>query len=311
MKKPVTLFILTIILECVLAGCTRPKETTQPLQVTPSPFPTAIPLTSTLTSTITPTITLTSTIIPPTPTLFPSATPTLTPTPLNTIEPAKADELISGLLRDPGDCLAPCFWGIVPGKTTRDEADNFFYHIGALPYNSTIDGKDYASYRYQFKKGSLEIGVTLSLSNNVVENQKIVMPARGTNGLPVSGWMAYSPKALIQRYGKPSRVDFSWNLQGGNLTFTTILYFEKFDLIGMFHSPDGPKPSSPTECPLAVRYDTVWLWMGKDPYYPPGKGIPLIEATSLTIDEFVSLMTGAADRACFTLNHDAFLPHMK
>jgi hypothetical protein len=306
MKKPVTLFILTIILECVLSGCTRPKETTQSLQVTPSPFPTVIPLTSTLTSTITPTITPTSTIVPPTPTLIPTATPTLTPTPLNTIEPAKANELISGLLRDPGDCLAPCFWGIVPGKTTRDEAYNFFYHIGAFQYYSTNAG--FSRYDYQLKSG-LDISVLLTLQNNVVENQRIKMEAIRKYGLPVSGWMSYSPKALIQRYGKPSQVGFSWNLQAGNLTFTTILYFDKFDLIGQFHSLDGPKPSSPTECPLAVRYDSVWLWMGKDPYYPPGKGISITEATSLTIDEFVSLMTGDADRSCFNLNVDAFLPH--
>jgi hypothetical protein len=308
MMKPITLFIRTFFLIFVITGCTLPGETIQPTKAESITTSTIISSTSTIIPTTTSSIVLTKTIIPPTPTLVPSATPTFTPTPLNTIEPTKADELILGLLRDPGDCLAPCFWGIVPGKTTRDEANNFFYQIGILPYNSTNDGRDFASYDYQLGRGSLDIGVELALQDNVVENQKIIMQVIGTNGISMSSWMSYSIKALILRYGKPSQVEFTWNL-GTKTTFTIILYFNDYDLIGLFHSLDGPEPSLPKECPLAVTYDDVWLWMGKNPYSPPGKGVSINEGTSLTIDEFVTLVTGDADRSCFTLNVDAFLPH--
>lgn len=327
MMKPITLFILTLILVFVFAGCTRPGETIQPTQVRQSLSPTVIAPTSTLISTTTPTIALTRTIVPPTSTristttptialaktiipptltLIPSATPTLTPTPLDTLEPAKADEVILGLLQDPGNCMAPCFWGIVPGKTTRDEANRFFFHLGFTSHNTTDVGEDYASYDLE---NSFSIWVILVSQHNIVEKQKITMQVIGSNGITESGWMAYSPKALIQRYGKPSSVDFSWNLESGNLTFFINLYFDDYDLIAEFHSLDGPEPSSPKECPLAVTYDSVWLWMGKNPYYPPIGGVPLDKGTSLTIDEFVKLMTGDSDHSCFTLNLDAFLPH--
>jgi len=88
-----------------------------------------------------------------------------------------------------------------------------------------------------------------------------------------SDWMIYSPKALIQRYGRPSYVYFYWNLETGNLTFDIVLYFNDYDLIGEFHSPDGPEPSSPKECPLEAKYDYIMLWMGKNPYAPPQGGV--------------------------------------
>ena len=213
-----------------------------------------------------------------------------------------------GFLRDPGDCLAPCFWGITPGQTTCDEANRILFHLGMSPFNTTVDGKDHANYEYQLKSG-LSIDLTLTLQDNIVENQLIQMKYLSSNAKTASGWMAYSPKAIIQRYGKPSQVEFYWSL-GAKTTFTIILYFDKFDLISEFHSLDGPEPSSPVVCPLAIRYDHVWIWMGKNPYFPPGRGVRLDEGTSLnTIDEFVNRMTGDADHSCFTLKLDAFLPH--
>lgn len=316
MMKPIALFVLTFILVFVFAGCTLPGKTIQPTQVRSSLSPTGIPPTSTPVSTAAPTITLTRTIIAPTltltpsatQTLIPSATLTLTPTPMDTLEPAKVDEVILGFFRDPGDCLAPCFWGITPGQTTRDEANRILFHLGMSPYNTTIDGKDHANYEYQLKSG-LSIDLTLTLQDNIVENQLIQMKYLSSNAKTASGWMAYSPKAIIQRYGKPSQVDFSWTLME-KPTLYIYLYFDEYDLISKFHSLDGPEPSSPMVCPLAMRYDYVWIWMGKNPYIPPGRGVRLDEGTSLnTIDEFVNRMTGDADHSCFALKLDAFLPH--
>jgi len=118
--------------------------------------------------------------------------------------------------------MAPCFWGIVPGKTTRDEANRFFFHLGFSPQSTTdatAAGKDYVSYELE---SNFSIGVMLVSQNNIVEKQRIVMQVIGSNGITESGWMAYSPKAFIQRYGKPSSVEFYWNLEGGNLSLTMI-----------------------------------------------------------------------------------------
>ena len=304
--KPIIFFFIVLVLVLSLAGCILPRRAIEPTKVSQSPSPAVIP--STQTSTSLPTITHTNTAIVPTATLKPSSTPTLTPTPLDTLEPAKVNELILALMQNPGECVAPCVWGIVPGKTTFDEANQFFYHLGISPYNSTIDGKDYASYDYELNNGP-SINVLLGLQNNIVENLRIGIETEVINGKAESDWMAYSPSAIIKQYGKPSKVDFSWNLEYGNTTLFTTLYFNEYDLIVEYHNPNGPVPSSPVECPLKVNYDYMRLWIGKNPYYPPGRGIPLDEATSLTMDEFVKLMTGDPGNSCFNLDINAFLPH--
>jgi hypothetical protein len=304
--KPIPLFFLFLFLVIVLAGCKPPSAEIEPTRVSQPASPTVISITSTQTPTSLPAITLTTTPIPPTPTIKPALTPTVTPTPLDTLEPAKVDELILALLRNPGDCVAPCFWGIVPGETTYDEANQFFYHIGISPFNSTVDGKDYASYDYELNN-DLRISIILGLQDTIVENLRNGIVTEAINGKAESDWMAYSPSAIIKQYGKPSKVDFNWGL-GERTTFTINLYYDKYDFIAEYHSYHGPEPNAPTVCPLEAKYDYVGLWMGKNPYYPP-RGVPLDEATSLTMDEFVKLMTGDPKNSCFNLDINAFLPH--
>jgi len=164
--KLIRYLFLFLILVLVLPGCTLPGATIQPTQDRQFPSPTIVQSISTWSRRPCQLLTRTNTAFAPTFTLIPSATITLTPTRMDTLEPAKVDEMITTILRDPGDCLAPCFWGIVPGKTTYDEANNFFYHLGIFPYNSTIDGKDFADYEYQLNN-DLSIGVTLTIQNNV------------------------------------------------------------------------------------------------------------------------------------------------
>jgi hypothetical protein len=59
-------------------------------------------------------------------------------------------------------------------------------------------------------------------------------------------------------------------------------------------------------CPLRDQFDSVRLWMGKDPVDPPVPGEPLEKTTSMTLDEFSELMTGEAGQACFDLDFDLF-----
>jgi hypothetical protein len=58
----------------------------------------------------------------------PSSTPTrtLSPTPMATLIPMVAKDLVFTLLRNNGDCLLPCIWGYTPGinptfRTLRTE----------------------------------------------------------------------------------------------------------------------------------------------------------------------------------------------
>ncbi len=299
--KTVTFHFLTIILVLSLAGCALLNAGIQPTQVRQSPSPTVIPPSPTLIPTSLPTGTLVNTAIAPTPTLIPSATPTVTPTRLDTLEPTKVAETISALLRDPGDCLAPCFWGIMPGQTTVDKAEEIFNHLGLPMGITTFEGKEFATTEYDFGDG-LSFDVILTLQNNVVENLRIKMNVEKQMVGKARKWLAYSPETLIKRYGMPSRVDFLGSWSPGPY-FSMEMYFDPLDLIVEYDDLVLlPEQGSWLVCPLTTQFEGLSLWMGKNPVYPPGEGIQLEKATSLTIEDFAKLMTGNPKQACFVFN---------
>jgi hypothetical protein len=74
----------------------------------------------------------------------PTQEPTLTFTPLPTLD----QRGIQGLIDDNGGCQLPCWWGIEPGKTTKQQARSFLEQItttlevGNYGYIE-VDGKNY------------------------------------------------------------------------------------------------------------------------------------------------------------------------
>jgi hypothetical protein len=277
-----------------LAGCGPAAPTVQPTKVEQLPTPTVISPTSTF---ISPTFTLIATPIP---------SMSITPTPLDTLEPEKANEIIKTLLREPGDCSSPCFWGIVPGQTTVGEAGNILSHLGLQMASTTFEGKDFSAIHYDLDSG-LSIEVILTIQNDFVENFRIkINPEKQKVGV-AREWLAYSPETLIKRYGMPSRVDFvaDW---GPGPFFAMQMYFDVADLIVQYAGNEiiPAQKGSSQVCPQTVQFESVWLWMGKNPVYPPGKGVPLEKATSMTMEEFSKLMSGDPNHACFIFYGDVF-----
>ena len=121
-------------------------------------------------------------------------------------------------------------------------------------------------------------------------------------------WIAYSPETLIQKYGKPSRVEFALDW-GPNFVIDMIMYFDSSDLIIDYsgYNMIPGRPQSPRVCPLTAPFDFVRLWMGPNPPNPPlFPMVPLDEATSLSIDQFTQLILGDPSEACFIINGDVF-----
>ncbi len=237
----------------------------------------------------------------------PTTIPTMTITPINTLEPAVANEKIKNLLLKPIDCIAPCFWGIIPGQTTVEEARDIFKYFGLQVSSIPYAGKIYNSIDYNLTNG-LSVSVTLTIKDDIVENIQIkITPDDQKTDLP-KDWLAYSPETLIKRYGIPSRVDFlaDW---GPRPLFSMQMYYDEEDLIIQYAGFDlleGDQKSSLQFCPLTAQFDGVWLWMGKNPHNPPGRGVSLEDATSLTLEDFSKIMTGDKDKSCFQINGDMF-----
>jgi hypothetical protein len=278
---------LLLVIALEVAGCAPAGSTTIPTQVeTPVSSPTLFPPTST--STVTPSATV---------------TPTLPPT----LGPEQAKETIRTLLQEPVDCEAPCFWGIMPGQTTLDEATNIFVHLGlSLKFTATLDGKDFYAANYNLHDG-IEVSPVIAIQNNSVKSLDVGINDTSEVGDPRK-WTAYSPETLIQRYGSPSRVEFSLG-RVDNPSHTMILYFESVHMIILYIGRAEyflNNKNTLKLCPLINKVDFIQFWMGDDPQYPPPVDVPLEKATSLTIEDFSKLMIGEPAKACFNLKEEAF-----
>lgn len=312
-QKSLVIF-LVVILAFALVGCGStgsPMVPTQSVQLLSPTFfsATAISLPNLA---VTPTSTET---IAPTPTVqLPSVAPsaTNTPTPLDTLRPEVVEQTLQPLFREPLDCAAPCFWGIIPQKTTLDEANLFFNHLG-LKSNSGIDqekGQDYFfdTTRYESSSG-LSSRISLYGYKNLVETIWIQMSVPYQDQSSRKEWLAYSPETLIKRYGNPSQVYFLLAFgPDTSFLYEMLLYFDANSMIVKYigHGSAPSFPYSPKICPSTAPFENVWVWLGDNPRYPPRPGLEIEKATSLTIDQFSKVILGDPQNACFTINGEAF-----
>jgi len=226
------------------------------------------------------------------------------------LDPKDIEKTVKPLLQDPMNCTVPCFWGITPGKTSMDEARLIFSHLGLKPYEG-IDpnsGRDFYSIAYESSNGR-DSYVTLYPSSNQVTNIVIKPEINKQKEGSLREWTAYSPATLIKKFGQPSYLDLylAWPGGGGSEVILNI-YFETLDLVVQY-TGENIFPSSnhsPQLCPLTAPFDYVRLWLGPKPPDPPLVGVPLEQATSLSMDMFTQLMLGDPQDACFTIKGDVF-----
>ncbi len=234
---------------------------------------------------------ITPNVTPISPSITPS--PTITLVPLDTLEPAQARETIQPLSKEPMNCAVPCFWGIIPGKTSLDEARVFLSRLGF----ASREGKDFYSTGYKSDSGG-GFAVTFHALGAIIENI-VVTPDIPTpeEGSP-RGWIAYSPETVIKRYGSPSHVEFAV-IAGPSIGINMIMYFDTSELIVHY---SGYNMTPEWFCPLTAPFDHVRLWIGPNPPDTPSfETVSLEKATSLTMDQFTQLMVGDPKKACFTV----------
>ena len=240
-------------------------------------------------------------------TLEPLFTPTSFPTPTVTIlpslEPIKAKELIESLLKEPKDCMAPCFWEIIPGQTKLVELKSTLTRMGFDIKSTTLNNQDYFyGVNYDFNSG-LSFTAIFTVADEIVKNLRLKITPEPQKAGTNREWSTYSPETIIQHYGPPSKVDLFLG-RGPITSLDIVLYFDPVDMIIEYYIGDiGPKNQI---CPPREQFNSVRVWMGKNPYQPPLAGQPLEKTTGLTLDEFAKIMTGDPEQACFTFDPDKF-----
>ena len=298
---------LLLLPAVVLSGCVSGGSTPTATLITPVPASATPTMTTTRTEKPSPSPTALPPRSTPTRTPYPTKTASLTPsptlTPPPTLEPEQAEQVMREMLREPAYCPTPCFWGIIPGQTTLGEAQNIFTRLGLhLEFTNSRANKKFYAVIHDFDSG-LSITPVLTIQDGIVKNLTIgIQPEKSRAGVPRE-WLAYSPETLIKRYGTPSKVDF-WRSRRAPLVYAMDLHFEPIELIIEYLGRDityKSETGSFRVCPLTAGFDSVQVWLGKDPEYPPSAGILLEEATSMRLEEFAELMTGDPKNACLEL----------
>src|SRR5215216_5270875 len=114
MKKESVFCILLIVM---VANCISPRDiSSQPFQTTPAP---TASLTKTATITLEPLVTL-----------------EFSQTPLPTLNSKNSSLTVQALMENNGECRLPCWWGVIPGKTSWHSAEEFLSSITTSIYES-------------------------------------------------------------------------------------------------------------------------------------------------------------------------------
>jgi hypothetical protein len=250
-----------------------------------------------------------------------SATPTLTPlptmtlTPLPTVGPTQAKNTLLQLLMKQEPCQSPCFWGITPNQTTIGEAQNIFNRLD-LKLNNTLqkEEKDYYATDFGFGSGA-SVSIVLRVQNGLVDSIRTDIGLANYKSVPpVREWLAFSPETILPQYGTPTRVEFQITAppcddpSACTVFYVMIIYFDKPDLFVEYDSKLINDEKIIKVCPLLDQYDGVSIWLGKNAdNVPTNAGVSLEKATSLTIEQFYTLMLQKPKAACFDLSRDAVM----
>jgi hypothetical protein len=193
MKSKKLFSLPLVLLGFILVGCNG-STLTVPI---PAFTPTILPLVTktSIPSTVTPT---------PTIEITPSSAATQISTQafIPTFEVSYGKSKFLALYHTNGNCQLPCWWGIVPGKTTLEEVKSQF-----APYGELVAFEEYqdkAIIFYPSPNDSIDYNISSIIKFN--ESGTITSISLDAETLMYSG---FTPTYLLTNIGKPSRVEIS------------------------------------------------------------------------------------------------------
>jgi hypothetical protein len=232
-----------------------------------------------------------------------------TSTPTVTLSPQNIEATIYPLLQDPINCSIPCFWGIIPKRSSMEEVNNFFNSLSLIHRQGKDNklGLFYYSVNYDSFTGGDSSVIFYSKDNTLIDNI-VIVPDNSQQERNRINWSAFSPENLINKFGQPSRISLALD-RGPNYVIGMIIYFETADLIAFYsgYNMIPERPDNPQLCPLTASFDHIWLGEGLNPPDAPSfTTVPLEKATSLTVEEFYKLVINNPQQACFIIKGEVF-----
>ena len=277
MKNDKFLIVLKVYVDVVgiilaLVGCTATSMVSTPTieSVAVSSIPpthTSTPLPITQQPSAMPEFTLTPTNIPtPIPTLEPTATET--PFVIATPQGTNAQEQVLWLLETNNSCQLPCWWGITPGQTTWEAAqqflDTFVSNIQSvsspqlanyspaipLPSEAYEISNEYASNTYPI----------YTVRNGIVEE---ILTEVSIGDTPAGYLTPYLLPTFLTTNGPPSEVwlfTYSSPFEENDLPFIVVLSYPKKGIIALY-SDNGVREGEVVRgCPQEDPVSILKLW---------------------------------------------------
>jgi hypothetical protein len=275
------------------------------------------------TSTNLPTSTLQQ-ILPPTSTIMPTpsqtAQRTMTPTAiltwtplpvLPTLSPDDAETMILNLINNNGNCLLPCWWGITPGVTPWNQANQFLATFMTIsgPSFTTIGYIIHEIYRISRTDGEIYYTFGITVVNGIVH--EISASDEITIG--------HQLNRLLENNGQP---DETWLLimpaTPGGPWFYLVLYYQEQGILAQYNGSaiNFGRLDSNGEfiqtgfrvCPIGMAPYLRLMPRDTSIRIPEGLGFsglthlfrPLQDVTDMSLADFQRIFRNADSTTCFT-----------
>lgn len=219
-------FLIGLILLVGIVGCKNS------FRLTPTNMPNATSNTvSTLLPSLTQPPTLTHTPEPSrTYAIEPTRTDAATPTPLPL---GQVQAWLTTMVKDNGGCRLPCWWGIIPGKTSWDDTQSFL-----MPYASMI--------KVLGSQNDFTAGVWFDNPPVEISSSRIYLGFGVKSGviqdIAVNG-IDYRLMDLMKAYGAPSEVFVdaysSWANDDGPRHVAIHVFYKDLGILAQYDAPDG------------------------------------------------------------------------
>ena len=309
MKKSQNLFLIVVLL--LLMGCTTQNANNHLSENLVEPTP----------KISTPTATMTALPLTSTPTLTPTLTPLPTSTPLPTLPESDAQAQILELLASNANCELPCWWGIVPGQTSKDKAISFLNQFAKLEHFR--NSSHVVSFNIGMDPPGIAFNVTVSFDQELVnhifihtyqKSEPFVPPTRESRLKYLSVMENYRLENILSTFGEPDQIwirsfapNYAW------FDTQTMLMYPEFGFVVIYSSEStgvGIDPMYTATCPnlsdiRLLLYDPQSELVLED--YPEfvafHRYIDLEEATDFSISEFSTVFqSGDCETKLMTLS---------
>jgi hypothetical protein len=232
---------------------------------------------------------------------------TATPSPQPTLDAPARIALLREMLRTNGGCELPCWWGVIPGKTTWETALIQFRSYGdvfRVPH-PTLEYDYSVAENFDVKDGVVQ---GISIGGGTVND--IYSPVFAAD------WQRYALSQILIRHGEPSAVSLEVDYlcmerDCGKPGYRLFLVFEQ-DGIAVSYFGTAERTDPVKICPNPDNVTTISLALQAPDDPQPVLGLehldpaelplihPLTEVSTLTLGSFYETFK-ASDTACFTV----------